>query len=56
MFQGWRIGLQNRLAEFDSLGVCFKRPVLLLIHRKNICNIVILAFDEAESDKEIDSD
>lgn len=23
MFQGWRVGLQNRLARFDSSGVCF---------------------------------
>lgn len=24
MFQGWRVGLQNRLARFDSEGVCWK--------------------------------
>jgi len=23
MFQGWRVGLQIRLAEFDSLASCF---------------------------------
>ncbi len=23
MFQGWRTGLQIRLAGFDSLGVCY---------------------------------
>jgi hypothetical protein len=28
MFQGWRSGLQNQMARFDSLGPCRRREGL----------------------------
>ena len=43
MFQGRRIGLQNRLARFDSEGICFEPEKKVEIIMKLIAEIIVWA-------------